>query len=132
MCSSVGAVVLVALCRFILLSCSSCIPCLSLCIVGSTSSHPLGSNIFNTDIIYLLLAKCSELAQGASCSGKGPLYRGTKQLNISETKHFWNMVHIRKNVCFYPLNQYPWWTGPTRPGPTMTLFQRLYLGKYRS
>ena len=52
-------------------------------------------------------AKRRELAQGASCSGKGPLYRGTKQLNISETKHFWNMVHIRKNVCFYPLNQYP-------------------------
>ena len=46
-----------------------------------------------------------------------PVYGKTKQLNISKTKHIWNMVHITKNTCFHPLNPFPRWTGPTRPGP---------------
>ena len=44
-------------------------------------------------------------------------------MNISETKHLWNVVHIRKkNVCFYPLNQYPWWTGPARPWRSLNAY----------
>ena len=43
------------------------------------------------------------------------LYRETKQLNISKTKHFWHMVYGTKNVSFHPLNPFPTWTGPARP-----------------
>ena len=44
----------------------------------------------------------SELVQGVSFSGKGPLYRGQNNL-ISQMKHFCNMVHIRKMFFFSPL-----------------------------
>ena len=49
------------------------------------------------------------------------LYRETKQLNISKTKHFWHMVYRTKNVSFHPLNPFPTWTGPARPGRTMNI-----------
>ena len=47
-----------------------------------------------------------------------PVYRQTKQLNISKTKRFWHMVYRTKNVGFHPLNPFPPWPDPTRPDPT--------------
>ena len=61
-------------------------------------------------------AKRSEPRKGASVQ-VGALYREVKQLNISKTRHFWTMLHRRKNAYFHPLNPFPWWTGLTRPDP---------------
>ena len=64
--------------------------------------------------IYLLRARRASLAS----QGEGahvPVYGKTKQLNISKTKGFWDMVHKRKNCLFLPPNPFPSWTGPTRP-----------------
>ena len=73
-------------------------------------------------------------ARRASLASQGegahvPVYGKTKQLNISKTKHVWNMVHITKNTCFHPLNPFPRWTGPARPDhdALWTLISRVIL-----
>ena len=38
-----------------------------------------------------------------------------------------SMVHRMKNVCFYPLNQFPRKTGLTRPGTALTLSKRFVM-----
>ena len=67
--------------------------------------------------IIIIASSQSEDSLRESERAPVPVYGKTKQLNISRTKHIWNMVHITKNTCFHPLNPFPRWTGPTRPGP---------------
>ena len=64
-------------------------------------------NNFDGEIISinLLRAQRSE----ASLARELPVgVMGQKNNCVSQkTKHFWSMVHRRKNDCFYPLNPFP-------------------------
>ena len=84
-------------------------------------------DFYNKLLSYLIASSQSDISIRECERAPVPVYRRTKQLNISKTKRFWHMVYRTKNVCFHPLNPFPTWTGPT-----LALSERLYLGNYHT
>ena len=75
------------------------------------------SGVGDNSLGYIVIASAAERSGAQRSKLARELMwsiRETECSRISKTKHFSNMLHRRKNVCFHPLNQYPSWTGPAR------------------
>ena len=75
---------------------------------------------------HCLLGGCQAVVHAVVTSSVITLWRhhpapgcwSTAFFCVSETKHFGDMVHGTKNVCFDPISRYMKWAGPTRPNST--------------